>query len=301
MYKLLKNVFLNSFVITKTSGIIPTPQGPSSLLTHHSLDIDHTLQYRTTNLRHIPSKDDYKRTKPPIKIFPYNPDCERYKKHASVYPYITTEKMYLERNLQKQFILPNCFTPSLKKEKEKENISTDRLRKSVSSNDRLSYCLKSSITSPKQTRTIPTLNLWCYPTPQPEPKYPLYSSSLDSSGDELSPRKALSDFPEEIPSRQAFDMTVDPPRPPSSEPFLPSAPCPTICPQPCDSHKNVRLMKLPLCPLPCPPESPRSCLPLSNCSTRCRPCGSTSPFYSPIFSTGQPHSGSRQKPHPCEF
>lgn len=294
MFKILKNVFLNNFIVTKTSGSIPPRQGPSSLLTHRSSDTEHSLQYRTSNFRNIPTRtnDDDKRRRPPIKIFNHNPDCESLKKYASTPPYIATEKNYIERKLQKQFILPTCFPTSIKKE------SINSIQNGVSSKDLLSYCLETSITSSNCSRKhSPTLLALNYrPLPQRLPKYSPYPPLLCSSCSKPSPPQSLKDFPEVNPSLEVIDVPVYPPCPSWA------TPSPTICPQPCNSLENMRLFKLPLCPPPCPPESLQMCPPPSlnpKCYKQPREC--TPPYYPPVFSPSPPHSGSRPRPQPCEF
>lgn len=155
-------------------------------------------------------------------------DCGRVKQHSSPSRHIATKKMNLERKLQKQFLLPVCFPTSVN-EKEK-----DYNQKHISPNDLLSYCIETSITSPKGDQ-YPSI---CSP----------YSPPSLASYPEPSPRKALADFPKDYPIREKFVESVLPPCPPWRTLVFP---CPAKSTQPYDSQENPRLLKLPLCPL-CP-------------------------------------------------
>ncbi|XP_026323067.1 uncharacterized protein LOC113232523 isoform X2 [Hyposmocoma kahamanoa] len=258
MFKALKNIFLNSLIITKTTGTIPPLECPASLVTHRFPDPDYSLQYRTTNFRNLPdrTKDDDKES-PPIN-FSHNSDCGRLKQHASPSPYIDTDKKYLERKLQKQFVLPVSFPPYVKK-KEK-HVSEDQKR--VSPNDLLSYCVETSITSPKHSRyNLERLS-----------KYFPYPRTLVSCP-ESSPRRAQPPFPNDDLSKK-LDEAVYPPNPPWRAPIVP---CPAMYTQPYDIYENLRLLKLPSCP-PCPSDCREACPPpplRSECYMQ--PCESTLP------------------------
>lgn len=281
MFKILKNLFENRFIVTRATGIISSPQGPSSLLPHRSPDMTPSLQYRTTNFRNLTpgAKDDKRRR--PINIFCQNSACKYDKQNTSPPFYIAKENMYLERNMQKQFILPRCIPSANKKT---ENVSTDTNEKDVFPNNLLSRCLKFSLTSPKYSgNNLPILTLCGHPpfhTPAGfQSKCP---SLLALSSPKLSPCKVLPIFPH-CSSRRGFHEPLFPSYPPRPPPNIP--PYRTISHQPCDSYKNIRLLKLPQCAY----EYPRLCPTL-------RP-----PKHSQERPFCRSLSGNRPKPNPCEF
>lgn len=281
MFKMLKNIVQNNFIVTSTTRVVTSPRCPSSLTTHRTPDIDHSLQYRTTNFQNLPNgtQDGDKRRRPRINSFNYNPDCESFKRLDSPFP---TEKMFLERKLQKQHILPNCFSTSSKIKE--EYVFKDSSQKRVSSNDLLLYCIESSITSPKRSQHYSQVQF----------KYPLHPLSLNSFPDS-SPRKILPDFPKDYTPPQKSDVPVQSPCPPWRTPIFPG---PATCAQPCDNKENLRLLKLPPCP-PSPSEcsQPRPPPPLCN-KYYTQACEGALP---PIYSPSLMHSGSQARPEPCEF
>lgn len=274
MFSLLKNLFLNSFIVTRATGIISSLQSPPSLLIQRSPDRNQSLQYRTTNFRNFPTgaKYDDIRKRPSINIFCQNSACD--KQHNSPSPYITKQQMYVERKLQKQFIGPTYF------------MSVNKKKVNVSPNDLLSYCLKFSLTSPKPSgNNLPALTLCCHPPfhthPRCQQKYPPCPPSLALPCPKPSPYKVLPDIPQHCSYGRALDDPSCPPWPPLIVP-----PCRTICRQPCDSYKNIRLLKLPQCSSSYPPEYPGPCPPPPLCP----------PIYSPKPPRCRLRSESRPNP-----